>query len=648
MDDTSFNFSSKYLFTATKDAKQKKIDITVSINSNYIDNFFGNNISNITAIVGANGSGKTTILEMLIRILADDLYIHDGFIACFYNQQENQIITIHDLVSFKNRKIKTEWDVIINSNDQSISLAVPVIVDIGFDFYNHPNQYSISLLRNTKLIYYSPAFDLRNYPYGIKNSKNYIDVSTNNLLYEDSLNKNDIEDWDQLERHRFKNARRQFEFIQDKRFDLSEIHLPDTIEVHYNKSTPFEKQLSISDRSLFDKIRNQGNKYFSLVHSLIHKAEKAGQERKINAAKLEKIKLWFIINLVDNYFSNRAILGDLNGELNVDYEKIKDLNFFTTAKNLLRQQDWITKQDFDFVELIESVFAIIDKKASRRNIDENNASFEVGISDALEMYKWDVKLRMAYKENLGKSATKAYGFFDLNWRDMSTGEKAYLDLFSRLFFAYRRITESLTDYLYSGNNEDFFYDEGVLTVNHIYILLDEPELGFHPKWQKKFIRVLTEYLSKLTNLKIQVILTSHSPFVLSDLPKSNVIFVSREGDSPLKVTNASDQQETFGANIHDLFADTFFLGERLVGDFSFNFIMSLVSELEKATAEGITIEESLELKKKVNLVGENVIRFRLEEMYQKIVIQDDIERQILEAERNLQNLRSMQGRSSDS
>lgn len=648
MDDTSFNFSSKYLFIATKDAKQKKIDITVSINSNYIDNFFGNNISNITAIVGANGSGKTTILEMLIRILADDLYIHDGFIACFYNQQENQIITIHDLVSFKKRKIKTEWDVIINSNDQSISLAVPVIVDIGFDFYNHPNQYSISLLRNTKLIYYSPAFDLRNYPYGIKNSKNYIDVSTNNLLYEDSLNKNDIEDWDQLERHRFKNARRQFEFIQDKRFDLSEIHLPDTIEVHYNKSTPFEKQLSISDRSLFDKIRNQGNKYFSLVHSLIHKAEKAGQERKINAAKLEKIKLWFIINLVDNYFSNRAILGDLNGELNVDYEKIKDLNFFTTAKNLLIQQDWITKQDFDFVELIESVFAIIDKKASRRNIDENNASFEVGISDALEMYKWDVKLRMAYKENLGKSATKAYSFFDLNWRDMSTGEKAYLDLFSRLFFAYRRITESLTDYLYSGNNEDFFYDEGVLTVNHIYILLDEPELGFHPKWQKKFIRVLTEYLSKLTNLKIQVILTSHSPFVLSDLPKSNVIFVSREGDSPLKVTNASDQQETFGANIHDLFADTFFLGERLVGDFSFNFIMSLVSELEKATTEGITIKESLELKKKINLVGENVIRFRLEEMYQKIVIQDDIERQILEAERNLQNLRSMQGRSSDS
>lgn len=40
MDDTSFNFSSKYLFIATKDAKQKKIDITVSINSNYIDNFF--------------------------------------------------------------------------------------------------------------------------------------------------------------------------------------------------------------------------------------------------------------------------------------------------------------------------------------------------------------------------------------------------------------------------------------------------------------------------------------------------------------------------------------------------------------------------------------------------------------------------------
>ena len=43
--------------------------LTVEERPNAIDNFFGKNIVNITALVGANGSGKTSVLEFLYEKL---------------------------------------------------------------------------------------------------------------------------------------------------------------------------------------------------------------------------------------------------------------------------------------------------------------------------------------------------------------------------------------------------------------------------------------------------------------------------------------------------------------------------------------------------------------------------------------------------
>ena len=51
---------------------------------------------------------------------------------------------------------------------------------------------------------------------------------------------------------------------------------------------------------------------------------------------------------------------------------------------------------------------------------------------------------------------------------------------------------------------------------------------------------------------INVTLITHSPFVLSDIPSENILCLSRSKEDEL-------QGNTFAANIHDLFNNTFFL-----------------------------------------------------------------------------------------
>jgi ABC-type polysaccharide/polyol phosphate transport system ATPase subunit len=59
-----FNISSKFNF----EYDEKKNEITISKNENHIENFFGENILDVTALVGENGSGKSTLCHFITAI----------------------------------------------------------------------------------------------------------------------------------------------------------------------------------------------------------------------------------------------------------------------------------------------------------------------------------------------------------------------------------------------------------------------------------------------------------------------------------------------------------------------------------------------------------------------------------------------------
>ncbi len=52
------------------------------------------------------------------------------------------------------------------------------------------------------------------------------------------------------------------------------------------------------------------------------------------------------------------------------------------------------------------------------------------------------------------------------------------------------------------------------------LCIDEGENYLHPNWQKKYINYLYQFLrDNYFSKQIHLIISSHSPFILSDLPK---------------------------------------------------------------------------------------------------------------------------------
>jgi hypothetical protein len=99
---------------------------------------------------------------------------------------------------------------------------------------------------------------------------------------------------------------------------------------------------------------------------------------------------------------------------------------------------------------------------------------------------------------------------------------------------------------------------------NIVLLLDEIELYYHPEYQRVFLNTLLTQINelKLNHIQdIQIIFLTHSPFILSDIPSSNILRLIEGKSEP-------EDTQTFGANIHDLLANDFFLKKGSMGEFA--------------------------------------------------------------------------------
>ena len=90
-----FNINSKY--NITYDYLSNTIKI--SRNEQFIQNFWGNNISECFAVVGENGSGKTTFLNLLLEIcenLKNDNLLTGKCIVVYENELDNCICIVSE------------------------------------------------------------------------------------------------------------------------------------------------------------------------------------------------------------------------------------------------------------------------------------------------------------------------------------------------------------------------------------------------------------------------------------------------------------------------------------------------------------------------------------------------------------------------
>lgn len=100
---------------------------------------------------------------------------------------------------------------------------------------------------------------------------------------------------------------------------------------------------------------------------------------------------------------------------------------------------------------------------------------------------------------------------------------------------------------------------------HVNVILEEIELYYHPELQQQFVKFLIDGLNQMTleNIKsIHIQIVTHSPYVLSDIPRTNVLALKKDKEMPVVGLR------TFGANIYDMLKDSFFLQGGSMGCFA--------------------------------------------------------------------------------
>lgn len=131
---------------------------------------------------------------------------------------------------------------------------------------------------------------------------------------------------------------------------------------------------------------------------------------------------------------------------------------------------------------------------------------------------------------------------------MSSGERQFV-------FSVSSIIYHLTNLL--------SVDENLPKYHCFNLVIDEVEICFHPEYQRTFLKNLLRLLDRLEfnhgGKCINILLTTHSPFLLSDIPKSNILYMTKDNELP--------KGETFGANIYDLLNQQFFMNNT-IGEFA--------------------------------------------------------------------------------
>lgn len=198
-----------------------------------------------------------------------------------------------------------------------------------------------------------------------------------------------------------------------------------------------------------------------------------------------------------------------------------------------------------------------------------------------------------------------------SFKDLSSGEK--------------QMIYSINSIVYHLINLDSIYTmdiEDNLCYKCFNIVLDEIELYFHPEFQRIFISQLIKSINFLKgfNYKYNIIFLTHSPFILSDIPSSNILRLN-EG----KPDSFKEHEKTFGANIHELLTHSFFM-ESTTGEYAQIKIREIVDFYYKVKSNNIEkhllLDEYNEKQKGFhyihNIIGEEVIKGIIENHIQFI------------------------------
>ena len=148
--------------------------------------------------------------------------------------------------------------------------------------------------------------------------------------------------------------------------------------------------------------------------------------------------------------------------------------------------------------------------------------------------------------------------------------------------------------------------------SNTWFLLDEPDNTFHPDWKRETILDLLNKCSVYDDLYFQLFISTHSPIMLSHVPKQAAILL-KSGENEEKEENdkkieyklqKSPEASPFGQQIYTLFNDAFFMKQGIIGafaDMKIGKVYKELSDIEEQLSMGEKIQDKNKLNFELNL-----------------------------------------------
>jgi ABC-type multidrug transport system ATPase subunit len=523
-----FNFSPRFHCEYNDETKE----LTIDENDDYIPDFFGKNI-NVTAIVGKNGSGKTTVFKVIEDIWKRIGIVNNKYILCFYLNSKIYILT------------EVEFTPKINYNYEQITHDIEIQ---KFFYKNH------LFINYPEILHYSQE------EYYYKDKEDYEITFQESRIYEII-------------------AKIGYQKLSLTTFMM----LPETLSLEIRKEeqenilrliTPIEEVYYHDGEEYKYYCKNKFGDYLDIIKYYSDN----------NTGNL--LEIYFVWKIIENGYLE--LFDNISIPKNEKYIEVLELDI-TKIINIINKYN-LNPEGYSFQEF--------------NFLREKNSFSLTNLTDV------DSKLLRKYIKFF------KFDYIDQNksrYSELSQGEKIIYGQFLNIL-----------NFVESNDN--------------VVILLDEPTNSFHPQWQKQYISELTQSFKRSA---IHFIITSHTPFLLSDIPKQNIIFLDKDEKGNCKVVDGlKEKKQTFGANIHTLLSDSFFMDDGLMGAFAKSKIDKAITLLNQDKLDEKDLKYCEQI---ISIIGEPIVKNQLQRMLdskrlKKVDEIDAIKKNMLKMQQRLDEL----------
>lgn len=308
-------------------------------------------------------------------------------------------------------------------------------------------------------------------------------------------------------------------------------------------------------------------------------------------------------------FQKPVVLDVLRDELG-----IKDIKRFRMRFNLHKISEKSILSSAD--EIIKKFTNCATGKFKNKEIlildfwvnDSTKEAFKKNFADIISLFRgFQVLYTLNYQHLSGSVKGEVYeskGFY--TYGKMSVPEPKDKTFYFEDYYIEKQLdpdkpTKNLLLKNLSDGEQQFLHSLGIclmLGKRSALLLLDEPETHFNPSWRAKFVSILQKSLEgedSHSELK-DVLITSHSPFIVSDCFPDKVIGFRKNKKSEYKVECKSAKElnfNTFGTSVN-IILDEIFDKSQTIGDYSRSFLDiplegDLTEESVRKIEEGIDI-----------------------------------------------------------